>query len=653
MFAINILFVVPILLSTGLRAPRWTLAVTATCLLLDTQTLGAVIAHADAIETADHLIDIFGQACVGVLAARQVKLVQNERLALQRAETLADLSDQVRNATDVSGVLDAAVAALGSALSVDRAYILPLSPEIGDEMLSLQHEWLLPGCQSMKGIVLPPPSPNSVRNLNWTGKALAINNTYSDSRMTPAVRDMFGVRSCVVSRITIDGRVVGLLSVHSCSRHRNWTKAEVALVASVADHISIAAEEAQLNSRVAEQNATIGFVFEHAPIGIALLDHNDRITRYNQYLSMIMGKVQSDVVGQPLAAVHPELADMHDRVRDVVFEGNTVPNRDVRLRIPGSPDAFNDFRVSYFPIAGPNGDATHIGLVVEDTTLERRLQRETVLSLARERRINSTLQKSLLPALPPKMISVQTGLIYRPASSDRGIGGDFLDVVPLEDGRIAMFIGDVTGHGIEAAAQTALIKNILRAYALLGDEPSTTVARLNTALIHQYQFDTLVTLFYGVLTPETGRFEFASAGHEPPIVVRGKGRSIETLMPTGTVVGISVDSVFENDTCYLQPDDILVLLTDGFVEARSRVHSRIMGEERLHECILASVAQGEDLQAIADNVWDQVVSEMMTSELEDDAAMLLVSVPHLKGAKGGLASAVRHHVSTPNHTLCR
>lgn len=639
-YVIHVLLLAPILVTILQRSPKWTLTVTAICAILKVTEIALYI-HFPAPEALRASINIAVEVCVGVLVARAIQSMLAEEFARRRAEALAEISDCVRSARTVEEVYDKAINLIAGLITVDRVFIMPVGVRYEGLSIRIDHEWHRPDVKSLIGATLPPPDPASMRNLKWQGRVNVITDARREAGVTPSVRDEFGIIGALGARLYVAGESVGILGLHDCHGPRRWTQAETALVESIADHISIAGDEALLNRQVNEQNATIDFVFEHAPIGIAIVESDDTVARFNRFLSMVFHVQPEDVIGSPIQNVHADIADTYFRFRDVVFAGQTVLNRSIRLQIPDSPDAISDLRISLFPISGIGEGVRQIGVLIEDTTNEDRIQRETVLSLARERRINATLQRSLLPALPPNLSSISTGLTYRPAAASRGIGGDFLDVVPLEDGRIAMFIGDVSGHGIEAAAETSLIKNVLRAYTLLGDSPSATVARLNTALVHQFQFDSLVTLFFGILTPETGRLVYASAGHEPPMVVRDNGTSIESLMPTGTVIGLSSDSRFSEGQCILGADDVLVLITDGFVEARTSSKRELLGEKRLHECLLSCIHSPKGLQASADAVWDCVVANVGGSDLEDDAAMLLIALPPLKGSKGGRTT--EHH----------
>lgn len=174
------------------------------------------------------------------------------------------------------------------------------------------------------------------------------------------------------------------------------------------------------------------------------------------------------------------------------------------------------------------------------------------------------------------------------------------------------------------------------------------MTRLNEALINQFHFENLVTLFYGVLDTVSGRLEYASAGHEPPIIIRNADRKLDRIEPTGTVVGLDIGIEFGDAICQMAVNDVLVLLTDGFVEARSRWAAGILGEARLHEGLLKSIADSEDLQAGADSMWEYVVDAMGTGDLEDDAALLLVARCLERGSKGGLAySTLRQPMKRP------
>ena len=159
------------------------------------------------------------------------------------------------------------------------------------------------------------------------------------------------------------------------------------------------------------------------------------------------------------------------------------------------------------------------------------------------------------------------------------MGGDFYDAMALPNGMVGLVIGDVAGHGVEAAAQTALVTTTLRAFA--NEDPTSpgrVLARVNRSLTLDHTFNGFVSLFYGVFDPDSTTLRFSNAGHEPPILIRADA-DCEPLGSTGLVIGVDVGAAYTERTVQLNEGDCLIMLTDGITEARSQATGQMFGWE--------------------------------------------------------------------------
>ncbi|MFF5476742.1 SpoIIE family protein phosphatase [Streptomyces sp. NPDC012935] len=181
------------------------------------------------------------------------------------------------------------------------------------------------------------------------------------------------------------------------------------------------------------------------------------------------------------------------------------------------------------------------------------------------RNTSLTLQRSLLPDHPPHHTGLELASRYQPAQATSEVGGDWYDVIPLEDDKTALVVGDVMGNGIDAAATMGRLRTATCAYADLDLEPGSVLQHLDkiTCDLEHY----IVTCLYAVYDPRTGQCHIANAGHMPPALAR-PGRVPELLeLPTGAPLGVG-GIPFESTTVELGPGDLLVLYTDGLVETR-------------------------------------------------------------------------------------
>jgi serine phosphatase RsbU (regulator of sigma subunit) len=235
----------------------------------------------------------------------------------------------------------------------------------------------------------------------------------------------------------------------------------------------------------------------------------------------------------------------------------------------------------------------------------------------REHHIAETLQEAILSP-PDPVDGLEIAYLYRPASSAANVGGDFYEVVAVENDRIGVMVGDVSGKGIEAARFTTLMKNGARAFLLEGDDPHCVLERLNSLAWRSTPVERFATAFLGVLDVSAGSLRYAGAGH-PSALVLGPG-GVQTLPSSAGLLGAWDVLHFESATYRLGHDDVLVMYTDGVTEAHR--HGELFGEERLIGALeaLSGTSVDELPQALLD-----AVLEFSEGELRDDVVILCLA----------------------------
>lgn len=244
----------------------------------------------------------------------------------------------------------------------------------------------------------------------------------------------------------------------------------------------------------------------------------------------------------------------------------------------------------------------------------------------REHTTAETLQRSLLPSSLPDHSAVEIATRYLPAGSPAGVGGDWFDVVPLSGARVALVIGDVVGHGLQASAAMARLRTAMRTLADMDLPPEELLTHLDDVVIPLTTEDGGVgtdaqivggmaaTCLYAVYDPASRRCAFARAGHPPPVVKRSGGTADVLDLPVGPPLGLG-GLPFEAAEVELPEGSILALYTDGLVQPRG--HDPDEGLVALRRILNQST---ESLEATC----DAILADLLSEPPEDDVALLLV-----------------------------
>ena len=236
-----------------------------------------------------------------------------------------------------------------------------------------------------------------------------------------------------------------------------------------------------------------------------------------------------------------------------------------------------------------------------------------------ERNIADILQETLL-TMPEKIEGIDLGYLYHSATEAARVGGDFYDLFELKHGKIGILIGDVSGKGIEATALTTVVKNTIKAHSYEDGTPARVMSKTNDLLVRVSAPGNFVTVFFGILETATGKLSYCSAGHSPAMIKRGSG-GVELLEKHSPVIGAFSGMHYRSSRVALAKGDILVLYTDGVIEARC--DGELYGEERLVKLVgsLEPIAAREMPQAIFSDV-----KACSHDKLSDDIAILSLSL---------------------------
>ncbi len=220
---------------------------------------------------------------------------------------------------------------------------------------------------------------------------------------------------------------------------------------------------------------------------------------------------------------------------------------------------------------------------------------------------------------------VSYAVTYKLAAGD--VGGDIVDVYHFDNDSVAFSIADIEGKGTQAAVHAALIKYGLRAYCSQGLNPERVLRELDRLYLENNTFervDSFASVFFGLVDPSRRLMHYASAGHEPALMIYPNGRSV-VLEPTAPIIGVFDDQhhLFKQRYIELEPGTLFVASTDGVTEARN-AQGELFGMERLIECAL--VHRGESEKLIVQKLLEQT-EEFCKGRRRDDIAIIAARFP--------------------------
>lgn len=228
-----------------------------------------------------------------------------------------------------------------------------------------------------------------------------------------------------------------------------------------------------------------------------------------------------------------------------------------------------------------------------------------------------TLQRSILPEQTMQPEELEVAARYVPGVADTEVGGDWYDVIELGAGRIGLVIGDVMGRGIRAAAVMGQLRTAVRAYSRLDLPPGELLAMLD-GLVAEFSDQQIVTCVYAMFDPGTRELTLANAGHVPPLLVRGDGRTVLLDHAVGAPLGVGT-GVYQEERIRLQPGEVLALYTDGLVERRE-----IDIDAGIARLATAFALPAAPLDVLCDSVLQRLDRQ---AGHEDDVALLVVRLP--------------------------
>jgi PAS domain S-box-containing protein len=571
--------------------------------------------------------------------------VEEERAALMRQlEAVATVTDVAMSSLRLEELLPSVLAQLVDVLQADTAVIMLKQ---GDQLVTRATYGL--GDEADTNFAIPVGEGFS-GSIAAAGAPLYLADARSDPQVLNPFLKRRGIRTMLGVPLKRAEELVGVLHVDWLTHHDEDPN-EIRLLELVADRVSLAILNAQLFARTQEAEL----------LGEALNDINEVV-----HSSLDPGEIMERVVREAAGAVGADAAILALRQGEMweVDQAHGLPEGLVGARLTEAEvNSLRILRSTRAPLVLAHAEDdprlnqqalrqwgirsllmipllareevigalafAYIRSVHEFTAPQLdfaaklgaslSLSVENALLYQAERRINETLQEALR-TVPGSVAGVRYGHLYRSASEEAHVGGDFYDLFALEEGRVGLLVGDVAGHGIQAATTASLVRETVRAYALDEADPAQVVAKTNRALLLRFSASRFTTLLFASLETRTGRLWFSSAGHPPALLRRGSGL-VERLRAPGPPVGVFDDASYEGRDVQLSPGDTLLLYTDGVIEARRE--KEIFGEKRL--AVLVAKAPRATAELLPEVVLEEV-REFASGDFSDDIALLAVGL---------------------------
>jgi PAS domain S-box-containing protein len=362
-------------------------------------------------------------------------------------------------------------------------------------------------------------------------------------------------------------------------------------------------------------------LLESAPEAMVIIDSRGRIVALNSQTELLSGYNRQELLGQPIERLVPErFHTQHCQQRaDYAAQPRCRP-MGVGIEVIGRRKDGSEFpaEVSLRPLHTAEG--LLVSSAIRDLSERKRTEhtlRENEAQLLAAQRI----QQHLLPRESPRLAGFDVAGQMYPAEL---AAGDYFDYLPMSPPAMGFVIGDVAGHGVGPALLMAVTHAHLRALTQMHADPSEILARANAVLVDGSDADHFVTLLFAKLDPVERLLVFTGAGHPPGYVLATDGSVKASLVSNSLPLGVTAEATFETSLpIRLESGDLVVLLTDGLLEARSP-QGTPFGEQGVLDSIRASRTQ--PARHIVEILYRSVQDHMGQEKLADDATVVIVKV---------------------------
>lgn len=464
------------------------------------------------------------------------------------------------------------------------------------------------------------------------------------------------VKSILIVPLSFAGRTLGALYLDEPGRKHEFTPLEIDLAEGVARHAAAAIQNARNFESTQQALANAQALLKASEMGATILDPEVLLKQLARLAPKLMGishagiwlfdvdsnQLELGVSPAPEIHAHATCKIAGDSLRAVIYGGQVLVLEDWS----GLPDPIRSLmsrqKVKSMLLAPLHYGSEIVGMFMlydedrtqvfspEEIDFAEAISHQAAIgvvnarSFAEQRQIAETLQQSFVPSHPPHVPGIKFGVGYRSASEGAFVGGDFYDFLRF-DGSMSVCVGDVSGHGIEAASTAGIAKSTIRAYGLERSNPASVLRRTNKIIARQTEGHQFITVNYGTISfgdndDRNGRiYKFVSAGHPPPMLITENSKpQFLTTLPN-LPVGVDENTRYRVKTARLPHKSFLVLYTDGLIEARR--NGVLLGPEGLRK-VAAEHCHGT-VQELVDGILAEAEAYSERKLLDDIAVVAL------------------------------
>jgi serine phosphatase RsbU (regulator of sigma subunit)/uncharacterized protein YigA (DUF484 family) len=593
-------------------------------------------------------------------ALRSGERIRHAGLELERTRALLDVVGEAISRLSLAHTLETAVERIAELLQVDQVGVYLVE---GERLFAAAGRGVAGGYDEIASRLLDA--------LRGPLRARSTIHAWVDAHdpALAAVRaalEQAGQQSAVAARLSVREESVGLLIAYPGERRLD--ESDTALLTALAAQLGVAVQNARLHERTRDQekeltdvlaaerkaSRQVSALYEISRSFAQTLSLDSTLAAVTETLVRELG-VDAAVIRVPdergdqfvPRGVHVAESRLGEAVRTILERPQPRPARtlepllldaETARRLGGAHALLLPFleagsTAALVPIATATELLAQLTILSldpadpisrETLTTARTIAQQAALAIdnarlyQQQKQFAETMQQSLLPRERPSIAGIEVGAVYESAAQV-DVGGDVFDFLELPDGRLAVVLGDVTGHGIDATADMAMAKFVFRSLAREHSAPSEFLAYANDVVVGEIASGKFITMVY-VTVGAGGDILCAGAGHPAPRLVYPDGR-IAALECGGLALGIEAAQEYEQVSTTLPSGGSVVLYTDGVIE--SRAGGELFGTERL-DAVLAAHA-GSTAQEIAEAVL-VACRAFAGGDLPDDCAVVAIRV---------------------------